>query len=67
MRKEEEEKRVKEEKMMVMKKRKEGIKEFIGVCEEVVPGSKYDKFFCEEFVKKLKKNEEIDELITKIR
>ena len=53
--------------MMVQKKRKEGIRELIVTCEEVLSDSKYDKFFCEEFAKKLKSNEEIEELINKIR
>lgn len=32
-----------------------------------MPGSKYDKFFCEEFTKKLKKVEDIEEINERVR
>ena len=39
------------------------IKELISVCSLKLAGSKFDKFFLEEFTKKFKKIEEIEELV----
>jgi hypothetical protein len=33
-------------------KYKNSIKELITICEQKMPGTKYDRFYCEEMVKK---------------
>mmetsp|Transcript_25515 Transcript_25515/g.24821 ORF Transcript_25515/g.24821 Transcript_25515/m.24821 type:complete len:120 (+) Transcript_25515:533-892(+) len=50
-----------------MRKRKDAIKEFTTLLEQNYSGTKYDKYFCEEFSKKLKKTEEVVELTEKIK
>lgn len=43
------------------------VKDLTTVCVEKLPGTKYDKYFVEEFVKKIKTNEELEEFIANIR
>lgn len=44
----------------MIRKRKELIKELGAISEERIPGSKYDRFWAEEFTKKIKKLEELE-------
>jgi DnaJ family protein C protein 2 len=62
----EEEKKAKQVSQDAQRFRREVIKEFISTCVAKMPGTKYDRFFCEEFVKKLKKTEDIQDLIAKL-
>ena len=59
----EEERRQKEEKDAQLKKRKEAVKELIALCEN----TQYDRFFIEEFCKKIRSAEDIEELNGAIR
>ena len=65
--KKEEDKKAKEDKITLIKKRKEKVKEFSNLCELKLVGSNYDRFFVEEFVKKIPKLEAIEEIIEKLR
>lgn len=65
--KQEEERRVRKEKGEEVTRRKEAIRNLIAICEERAPGTRYDKYFIEEFVKKFKTTVEIDSLIQKLR
>lgn len=44
------------------KERKDAIRELIQACNEKLPNSKYDRFFIEEYCKKLKQTETIVDL-----
>jgi len=62
----EEERKIKEEKDSMIKRRKELIRLISVLCEEKLPESKYDKFFVEEFSKKVKRNEELERIYTEM-
>jgi len=62
----EEERKIKEEKDSMIKRRKELIRLISVLCEEKLPESKYDKFFVEEFSKKVKRNEELEQIYTEM-
>ena len=51
----------------MVKKRRELVKELGQLCDERCSNSKYDKFFVEEFVKKFKKLEDLEEVVVKFR
>ena len=63
----EEEKRIREEKGREVTRRKEAIRQLSAVCEERAPGTRYDKYFIEEFAKKFKTTEEIDKIAQRLR
>ncbi len=62
----EEDKQKKGQMQDAQRKRREVIKEFIRLCEEKMPGTKYDRYFCDEYAKKIKKTEDIEEIISKL-
>jgi hypothetical protein len=37
------------------------------VCEERAPGTKYDRYFIEEFAKKIKQTEVIEEIVVRLK
>ena len=45
---------------------KNKVKQLIIICEQKLPGTKYDRFYCEEMVKKYQKKEELDDLIAQV-
>lgn len=51
----------------MIRKRKENIKLLGALCEERLPGTKYDRFFSEEFCKKLKTGEEVENFINSLK
>lgn len=57
---------MKEEKRLRGKLYRETVKKLIGVCVEKMPGTLYDKFYCDELVKKYPTKDVLDELITKV-
>ena len=56
----------KEVKRLAGKKYRETAKELGSYCESKMPGTKFDKFFVAELVKKYAKQEALDELVSKI-
>lgn len=66
-RKNEEERKAKEEKEAIIRKRKEHVRRLGEICQEKLPGSKYDRFFAEEFCKKIKGNEELDQFMDRLK
>lgn len=50
-----------------MLKRKDIVKQLWTLTEEKVPGTKYDRYFFEEFVKKFKTTVEIESILGKLR
>jgi single-stranded DNA-specific DHH superfamily exonuclease len=48
-------------------RRKEAVRALVAVCEEKGQGTRYDKYFIEEFVKKIKTTEDIESLIERLR
>lgn len=50
----EEEKKVKEDKVKEVIRRKEAVRTLSLVCEERAPGTRYDRFFFDEFTKKIR-------------
>lgn len=52
---------------MLIRKRKELIREFCLICEAKAPGSRFDRFFIDEFSKKLKKFEEVENAVVMFR
>jgi hypothetical protein len=65
--KNEEEKKVKEDKAREIQKRKEAVRGLSSLCEERAPGTRYDRFFFEEFTKKVKETAGIEEIIERLR
>lgn len=65
--KNEEERKIKEEREAQIRKRKEHVRRLGEICQEKMPGSKYDRFFAEEFCKKLKTNDELDQFMDKLK
>lgn len=63
----EEGRRVKEEKDALLRKRKELLRELSLLCQERLPNTKYDRFFVEEFSKKIKTVEAIVEMIKTLK
>lgn len=57
----EEERKVKEQKDAIIKRRKELVKLLSDLCEAKCPGSNYDRFFVEEYTKKFKVIDELEE------
>jgi hypothetical protein len=57
----------KEEKAKMLKMRRELVKSFSNLCEEKLVGSKYDRWFVEEFVKKIPGVEPIQEIANRLR
>jgi hypothetical protein len=53
--------------VILIKKRKELVKEMSNLCEAKLVGTKYDRWFVEEFVKKIPKIEVIEEIVEKLR
>ena len=45
---------------------RETVKKLIAVCLEKMPGTLYDKFYCDELVKKYPTKDVLDELILKV-
>jgi hypothetical protein len=62
----EEEKRIRDEKAKEVARRKEAVKKLSQICEERAPGTRYDRYFFEEFTKKLKTTEAIEEMTEKL-
>ena len=56
----------KEAKKLRNKLYRETVKKLIGVCAEKMPGTLYDKFYCDELVKKYPTKEVLDEFIQKV-
>jgi len=50
-----------------MKKRREIVNELIGVCESTMPGTRYDRFFLQEYVKKVKVTEDIINILNTMK
>ncbi len=48
-------------------RRKEAVKGLWTVSEERAPGTRYDRFFFEEFAKKIKDTAQIEELIERLK
>lgn len=66
--KQEEERKVREEKAREVTRRKEAVKQLAAVCEERGPaGCRYDRYFVEEFAKKIKTTEEIEAYAQRLR
>ena len=63
----EEAKKAKEAKKLANQKYRASVKELVALCVENMPGTKYDKFYVDELIKKYPKQEDIDELISKIK
>ncbi len=63
----EEERRIKEEKGREVLKRKEAVRGLWTISEERAPGTRYDRFFFEEFAKKIKETSKIEELIERLK
>jgi len=59
--------KVKEEKENLLKRRKEIIKELTAQCTDKLAGTKFDRFFVEEFVKKIKGIEELEEIVNLLK
>lgn len=47
---------------MKEKQKKDAIRDLIVACSEKLPNTKYDKFFCEEFAKRIKHTKMIQEI-----
>jgi hypothetical protein len=52
-----------EEKKQMKLKYKNSVKQLIALCDNKFPGTRYDRFYCEEMVKKYPKQQELDELV----
>jgi hypothetical protein len=65
--KNEEEKKVKEDKAREISKRKEAVRGLSSLCEERAAGTRYDRFFFEEFTKKIKETAAIEEIIERLK
>ena len=52
---------------MIVKKRKEAVRDLIVACVEKLPGTNYDRFFAEEFAKKLRTVEIIESVTQRMR
>ncbi len=50
-----------------MQKRKEAVRSLSTLCEERAPGTRYDRFFFEEFTKKIKETAGIEEIIERLK
>lgn len=50
-----------------MLRRKEAVKGIISICEERAPGTRYDRFFFDEFTKKIKETSKIYELTERLK
>lgn len=48
------------------KKYRQSCKHLVELCNEKMPGTTYDKFYCESLVKKYPQQEQLDSLIEKI-
>ena len=66
-RKNEEVRKVKEERDALIRRRKENVRLLGSTCEERLPGSNFDRFFAEEFCKKLKTPEALEEFMDKFK
>jgi hypothetical protein len=54
---------VREEKGREVLKRKDLVKQLWTLCEDRVPGTKYDRYFIEEFAKKFKTTEQVEAVL----
>lgn len=61
--KNEEERRLKEEKEALLKRRKELVKLISNLCEEKLPESNFDRYFVQEFSKKLKAQQQLENML----
>lgn len=52
---------------MQLKMRKEAVRHLIAACQEKLPGTNYDRFFVEEFAKKLRTIEIIESVVQRMR
>jgi hypothetical protein len=58
--------KAKEEKAALLKKRREVVKELSNLCEQRLVGSKYDRWFVEEFVKKIPQLDVIEDIMHRL-
>ena len=63
----EEERKIKEDKAREIQKRKEAVRGLSALCEERAPGTRYDRFFFDEFTKKIKETGAIEEIIERLK
>ena len=63
----EEEKKVKEEKAREVQRRKECVKVLYLLSEERAPGTRYDRYFLEDYCKKFKETQQIEEITSRLR
>jgi predicted cupin superfamily sugar epimerase len=62
-----EERKIKEEKAKEVMRRKEAVRNLSLVSEERAPGTRYDRFFFDEFTKKIKETSKIEEIIERLK
>lgn len=62
-----EERKIKDEKVREAQRRREAVRTLSMLSEERAPGTRYDRFFFEEFTKKIKETAGIEELIETLK